>query len=97
MASTTKANIHRYFIALYPRRPFRCHKTQSSRHNLRVRESRAPAKPISRDISLSGNLSNGSTFLQRKLSPIRRLSELNLHCRFSGEQERPGRHQVCPD
>ena len=73
MASASKANIHRYFIALNPRRPFRCHKTQSSRHNLRVRESRAPAKPISRDISLSGNLSKGSTFLQRKLCASARL------------------------
>ena len=73
MAAVRMANIKRYFIALNPRWPLRRYKTQSSRHNPRVRESRPPAKLISRDISLSGNLSKGSTFLHQNCEPPSRL------------------------
>src|SRR5437588_4330002 len=38
MTSANKANLHKYFIASNPPRPFRCHKSQSWR-NLRARDS----------------------------------------------------------
>ena len=64
MAAVRMANIKRYFIASRSPCPFRRHKCQSWR-NPPVRESRPSAKQISRDISLSGNLSKGFTFLHK--------------------------------
>jgi hypothetical protein len=62
MAIARMANIKKYFIA--SKCPFRRYKSQSWR-NPRVRESRASARQISRDISLGGNLSKGFSFLHK--------------------------------